>query len=174
MKRFLYGVLTVGVNASAPACGSNPPPAARAAAVERVQCDSQDTIRDGAAIVRSTKVLHVEPLYSQVASSDNSSEQHVNGAKLLIRPPAGVTAEQLTRLLQCHSARVLLGQADSGEIPNDPYWLPAAWVNIDVKSEDGNFLVTVSADSVRESLEVFGRANHYADQHMLATDPGLP
>jgi hypothetical protein len=174
MERFLCGLLTSGVIASATACASNPPPAAKAAAVERVQCDSQDTVQNGAELIRSTKVLHVEPIYSLVQSSNNNSEERVAGAKLLIRPPAGVTAEQMTRSLQCHSARVLLGQVDSANVPNDPYWLPDAWVNIQVKAEDGNFAVTVSADSVRENLQVFGRANHYADQHMLATDPGLP
>jgi hypothetical protein len=47
-------------------------------------------------------------------------------------------------------------------------------VNIEVRPEDGNFAVTVSADSVDENLQIFGRANHYADDHMVATDPGLP
>ena len=44
-------------------------------------------------------------------------------------------------------------------------------MNIEVKPEDGNFAVTVSADSIDENLQVFGRANHYADDHMVATIP---
>jgi hypothetical protein len=47
-------------------------------------------------------------------------------------------------------------------------------VNINVKPENGNFAITISADSVHDNLQVFGRANHYADDHMMATDPGLP
>jgi hypothetical protein len=54
------------------------------------------------------------------------------------------------------------------------YWLPDAWVNIDVRPEQGNFAVTLSADSVHDNLQVLGRAHHYAGDHMLATEPGLP
>ena len=124
--------------------------------------------------MRSTRVLAVEPLYSHVITSNNNSEERVAGAKLLVRPPNGVTADQFTRALQCHSARVLLGQVNPAVVPNDPYWLPDSWVNINVKPENGNFAITISADTVHDNLQVFGRANHYADDHMMATDPGLP
>jgi hypothetical protein len=73
-------------------------------------------------------------------TSNNNSEERVSGAKLIVRPPAGVSAEQMTRVLQCHGARVLLGRVDSSAIPDDPYWLPDAWVHIDVRPENGNDL----------------------------------
>jgi len=155
----------------ATACATEPRPSVQAAGVEQMQCDPSSTSKDG--LVRSITVLHVQPLYSHVRTA-NTSEERVNGAKLLVRPPRGVSAEQLTRVLQCHSARVLLGQLPSNAVPNDPYWLPDTWVNIDVKPENGNFAVTVSADTVRDNLQVYGRANHYADEHMVAADPGLP
>ena len=119
-------------------------------------------------------MLDFQPVYSHVPTSNNNSEERVNGAKLLIRPPKGVSAEEMTRILQCHSARVLLGQVSPAAVPNDPYWLPDTWVDIEVKPEQGNFAVTVSADSVSSNLQVLGRAHSYADEHMLATDPGLP
>jgi hypothetical protein len=172
MKSSLQGLLAVTVVSSASACASTPPPTAKAAGVERMQCDASATAQDG--LVRSTRVLAVEPLYSHVMTSRNNSEERVDGAKLLVRPPKGVSAEELTRILQCHSARILLGQVNQDTVPNDPYWLPDSWVNIDVKPENGNFAITISANSVDENLAVFGRANHYADDHMLATDPGLP
>jgi hypothetical protein len=171
MKSYLLATLAMGALSLASACASQPRATAQAADVERMQCDPSATSQDS--LVRSIAVLHVQPLYSHVRTN-NTSEERVNGAKLLVRPPQGVSAEQLTRVLQCHSARVLLGQLNSNAVPNDPYWLPDTWVNIDVKSENGNFAVTVSADSVRDNLQVYGRANHYADEHMLATDPGLP
>jgi hypothetical protein len=172
MKSSLKGLLVVVVLSSASACASTPPPTTKAAGVERMQCDASATAQDG--LVRSTRVLAVEPLYSHVMTSRNNSEERVDGAKLLVRPPKGVSAEELTRILQCHSARILLGQVNRDTVPNDPYWLADSWVNIDVKPENGNFAITISANSVDENLEVFGRANHYADDHMLATDPGLP
>jgi hypothetical protein len=172
MKTYLTGV-TAAVGALVlAACSSAPPPSAKAAGVERLQCDSASASQDD--LVRSTHVLAVEPLYSHVITSNNNSEERVAGAKLLVRPPNGVTADQLTRVLQCHSARVLLGQVSSAATPNDPYWLPDTWVNINVKPENGNFAITITADSVHDNLAVFGRANHYADDHMVATDPGLP
>jgi hypothetical protein len=153
------------------ACASAAPPATRAASVEQVQCDSSATAQD--ALVRSTKVLSVQPLYSHIMTS-NTSEERVDGAKLIVRPPSGVSAEQMTRILQCHSARVLLGQVNRDAVRNDPYWLADTWVNIQVKPENGNFAVTVSTDTVREGLEVLGHANQYADDHLVAAAPELP
>jgi hypothetical protein len=174
MNRSVFGFLALGVIPAAGACASSPPPTVKAAAVAREQCDSSATVEQGVPTVKSAVVLHVEPLYSHFTTADND-EARINGAKILIRPAPGMSAELLTRILQCHSARVLLGQVNAADVPaNDPYWLPDAWVHIDVKSQDGNYLVTVSADSMRESREVFGRANRYGDEHMLATDPGLP
>jgi len=95
-------------------------------------------------------------------------------AKLTVRPPKGVSAEQLTRVLQCHSARALLGQLDGSAVRNDPYWLADTWVTIEVKPENGNFAVTVSADTLRDNLQVFSRAHSYADDHAVAADVGLP
>jgi hypothetical protein len=155
------------------ACASSPPPAAKAATVERMQCEPGTATVDAEKLVSSTTVLSVEPIYSHVMTS-NYSEERVNGAKLIVRPPQGITAEQMTRLLQCHSARVLLGQVSPSAIARDPYSLPDTWVNIDVVPEDGNWAITLRADSVRDNLAVFGRASRYADEHQLAAEPGLP
>jgi hypothetical protein len=171
MKSHLGTCAAVSVFCLASACSSAPPPTARAAGVRQLQCDPTATSLD--ALVRSTKVLSVEPLYSHIMTT-NSSEERVDGTKLLIRPPAGVSAEQMTRILQCHGARVLLGQVNRDAVRNDPYWLPDSWVNIQVTPENGNFAVTVSAESLSDNLKVFGRANQYADDHMLATEPELP
>ena len=174
MHKHLRGLIGVSVVSLAAACASRPPPATRAAGVERLQCDGSASAQDEIQLLRSTAVLRIDPIYSHVLTANNSSEERVNGAKLLVRPPKGLSAEQLTRILQCHSARVLLGQVNGAAVPNDPYWLPDAWVDIDVSPEHGNFAVTLTADSVHKNLQVLGRAHHYADEHMLATDPGLP
>jgi hypothetical protein len=175
MRSHLARTLAVGAFSLAAGCASSSQaPAARAAGVERLQCDGSATTQDEVQLLRSARVLRFEPIYSHVPSANNNSEERVNGAKLLVRPPKGMSAEQMTRILQCHSARVVLGQANGAAVPNDPYWLPDTWVNIEVKPEDGNYAVIVSADSTRSNLQVLGRASHYADEHMLATEPGLP
>jgi hypothetical protein len=170
MKIYLFQALAMGA-LSLTACADQPRAMVQAAGAERMQCDSSSTSQDD--LVRSITVLHVQPVYSQVGST-GSTEERVNGATMVVRPPKGVNADQLTRILRCHSARVLLGQLNGNAVRNDPYWLPDTWVNIDVKPENGNFTVTVSADTVRDNLQVYGRANRYADDHTVATDPGLP
>jgi hypothetical protein len=172
MPRTMLSALVVGLCATS-ACASSPPPEARAASVERVQCEPTATGSDADRLIRSTTVIAVEPIYSDIITS-NTSEKRVAGAKLVVRPPPGVTADQMTRLLQCHSARVLLGQVSASAIANDPYWLADRWVDIQVTPEDGNFAITLSADSVRDNLKVYSRASRYADDHALATEPGLP
>jgi hypothetical protein len=175
MQSYIAGILPLAALSLAAACASgSQAPAAKAAGVERLQCDGSATTQDEVQLLRTAKVLRFEPIYSHVPTANNNTEDRVNGAKLLIRPPKAMSAEEMTRILQCHGARVMLGQANGAAVPNDPYWLADAWVNIDVKPEEGNFAVTVSADSIRSNLEVLGRASHYADDHMLATEPGLP
>jgi hypothetical protein len=169
-SNIVRGFVALGVLAIAPACTSAPPPAARAAGVERFdQCAGTES---GVALLRSTTVLRMEPIYSLVSAKDGS-ENRVSGAKLLVQPPQGLSANQMDRILQCHSAAVLLGHVSGAAVPNDPYWLPDSWVNIDVKPEGGNFAVTLTADSVRDNLRVLGRASHYADEHQLAIEPSL-
>jgi hypothetical protein len=173
MRSPIIEVLVLAALASGVGCATITPPAARAAGVERVQCDAAAT-NDGERILRSTTVLRSDPIYTHMITGNNNSEDRVAGAKLLVRPPDGVTAELMVRTLQCHSARVLLGQVSGALVPNDPYWLPDAWVDIDVKPEDGNFAVTLSSDSIRDNLALLGRARHYASDHALATEPALP
>ncbi len=175
MQNHLATIVAVGALSLGTACASSAqPPAARAVGVERRQCDGSANGQDEIQLLQSAKVLRLDPIYSNVPTANNGTEERANGAKLLVRPPKGVSAEQLTRILQCHSARVLLGQVSGVAVPNDPYWLPDAWVNIDVKPEDGNFAVTLSADSIHDNLRVLHRASRYADDHTLATEPALP
>jgi hypothetical protein len=59
-------------------------------------------------------------------------------------------------------------------IPHDPYTLPNAWVNIEVWPENGNFAVTMSAESFQDNLMVLDRASRHADEHVLASRPEDP
>lgn len=155
------------------ACAWFQPPAVRAAEVERVQCDARGSADRDAELLRSVTVLGVRPFTTFVRTGNNNSEDRVKGARLLLRPPAGVSADTLTRLLQCHSARVLLGRISPTAVPDDPYWLAEAdgWLDIDVRPKDGNYEVTLSTNSIKGGIGILGRANRYADDHMLAGGP---
>jgi hypothetical protein len=152
------------------ACETRVPPATAAASAEREQCDSRVTASTATQLLQANAVLRVQPLYHHIIVSPNNSEARPAGVKLVLRPPTGVTAEELTRILQCHSARVLLGKVNPAEIPDDPYWLADRWLDIQVTPENGNFAVTVCADSVHDNIEVLGRATRYAHEHMLAIE----
>lgn len=155
-------------------CSVSRPAAVTAAEVERVQCDASTTADGEVRLLRSIKVLDVEPIYSFSHSSYMYGEERVIGAKLLIRPPPNMTAETLTRILQCRNARLLLGQLDGTALGHDPYSLPNAWVNVEVTSENGNFAVALTADSFRDNLTVLDRAKSYAEEHVLASQGENP
>ena len=71
----------------------------------------------------------VEPAYSTVPTG-NDRVIRLRGARLHLRPDLNVSAEALQRTLECHQARVTLG--DSPALTDDPYALPGAWLDIDV------------------------------------------
>ncbi|MGD0677247.1 MAG: hypothetical protein ABSC94_17660 [Polyangiaceae bacterium] len=152
------------------ACETDVPPQTAAASVEQLQCDSRVTAPAATELLQANAVLSIKPLYHHIIVNPNNAEDRIAGAKLLIRPPAGVSAEELTRILQCHSARVLLGKVSPAEIPDDPYWLADRWLDIQVTPENGNFAVTLVADSVHDNIEVLGRATRFAHEHMLAVE----
>jgi len=156
------------------ACETGVPPATAAAAAEHEQCDSRVTAPAATQLLQANAVLRIQPLYHHIIVHPNNAEERPSGVKLVLRPPTGVTAEELTRILQCHSARVLLGKVNPGEIPDDPYWLADRWLDIQVTPENGNFAVTVCADSVDDNIEVLGRATRYAHEHMLAIEESIP
>jgi hypothetical protein len=152
------------------ACETSVPPSTTAASVEQLQCDSEVTSPAATQLLQANAVLSIMPLYHHIIVNPNNAEDRISGAKLVLRPPSGVSAEELTRILQCHSARVLLGRVSPAEIPDDPYWLADRWLDIQVTSENGNFAVTIVADSVHDNIEVLGRATRYAHDHMLAIE----
>ncbi len=166
----LQAISTAFGLASVLACETGVPPATAAASAEHEQCDSRVTAPAATQLLQANAVLRIQPLYHHIIVNPNNAEERPSGVKLVLRPPAGVTAEELTRILQCHSARVLLGKVNPAEIPDDPYWLADRWLDIQVTPENGNFAVTVRADSVHDNIEVIGRATRYAHEHMLAIE----
>jgi hypothetical protein len=167
MKSILMAVAVVGVACAASACAGKIQPAAKAASVQQTCTASGDDVR----LLQSTTVLGARPLYSHVITGKNDSEERVTGAQLVVRAPDGVSSERLARVLTCHSAQALLGQVDTTRFAADPYWLPDAWLDIDVKSENGNFTVVLRADNVPDGLKVLHRATAFAESQRRALDP---
>ena len=147
-------------------CSPGPPWAKTAAQVERLQCEAGRSESEQRQVVplETMQVVGVEPLYAHILTGNSNAENRVGGVKIHVLPPADMSANELTRVLQCHSARALLGQIDSPRIPGDPFWLPGSWLDIDVKADDGEFAILLRADTVSNNLELLARANAFAVQ----------
>jgi hypothetical protein len=148
----------------ASACAS-PPPAATAARVERLQCDPGSDEAHLAELLNNGTILEVQPRYSPIATMKNSPGERVGGVQILMRPPEGISPERMTRILQCHSARTLLGQIDRLDPSRDPFSLPNAWVSINVKPKDGNYAVTLEADKIEDNVQLAAIATSFAQAH---------
>jgi hypothetical protein len=146
------------------ACAS-PPPAATAARVERLQCDPGSDEAHLAELLDKGTILEVQPHFSPIATMKNSPGERIGGVQILMRPPEGISPERMTRILQCHSARSMLGQIDRPDPSRDPFSLANAWVNINVQPKDGNYAVTLEADKVEDNLRLAAIATSFAQAH---------
>lgn len=175
MKKSVIALIALGAACSS-ACMLFPQsPEARAASTERLQCSDPKVSQDELHVLQETVILKVEPLtFHAGANMGSEGGQRVSGAKLLVRAPDGVSIDEMTRVLQCHSAKVILGRPDPATVAGDPYILPDTWLDIDVKSENGLFAVRLSAEKVWQNLALLHRAIAFADAHPRSTNPPAP
>jgi hypothetical protein len=161
----MKGAIVLAVAAAAcplSACVESVPLPVRAARVEQRQCAGAAAVEDELRTLRSMTVVKAE---SKCHVDYCNGAGQVFGVKLVLRQPEGVSAEQLAQMLRCHNVRVLLGQVGSSQLPNDPYWLPDSWVEIEVKPDAGNLVVTLNGDTVSDNLRILHRATAFAAAH---------
>lgn len=171
---FLPIAATVLAAAALTSACADTPPAVTAARVEHLQCDAVSDETRLAQLFNNGTVLGAEPRYSPVSPTKDNAGGPMRGAKILMRPPEGMSAEEMTRILQCHSARAALGQLHDQKTSKDPFSLPNAWVSIDVKSEDGNYAVTMEADRIADNQRLAALAASFAQAHgVAASGPAL-
>jgi len=127
-----------------------------AAEQERKRCDPDpvDPRLFGRDVIESEA-----PYYRYAMGGPNGREAHVAGVELELRPLPGVTAELLERGLLCRSAQLMLGHASP--LPNEPYYLPGAWVTVDVRSGGGSLAVRVAAEDDEHGREILARAKAF-------------
>jgi hypothetical protein len=102
----------------------------------------------------------VQPAFSYVKSGPNDREARLRGARLQIKPLPGFSREELARNLECHEARVILGE--SAAPASDPFVLPENWLDIDVDSTGDGFVVLVRTDEMTAARRVLERARRFA------------
>lgn len=111
---------------------------------------------DVAPLLSTQAVEAVEPSIARVKSGPMDREARMRGALLHVRPLPGVSREGLTRGLECHQVRVVLGQVPP--TTDDPYVLPGRWLDIDTDSVGDGFVVRVETDEPADAREVLARA----------------
>jgi hypothetical protein len=102
----------------------------------------------------------VEPAYSYVKSGPVDREARLRGARIRIKPLPGFSRETIARSVECHQARVVLGEAPSSV--DDPYVLPGTWLDVDVESEGDGFAILVRSDAPDAARGALDRARRYA------------
>jgi hypothetical protein len=117
------------------------------------------TAESAAPFVAPSAVDSVEPAYSYVKSGPNDHEARLRGARIHVRPLPGASRESLARTLECHEARVTLGQEQAAT--DDPYVLPGRWIDIDVDSEGDGFAVNARVDEFDDARQVLDRAHRF-------------
>ncbi len=156
------GAMVTALGLLAGACATPVPLPARAASVEANECRDALPAEEEARALDSIQVLEVRPKFHQNACNGVCT---VWGVYLIVRPPGGVGPERFAQMLRCHNVRVVDGEVTASRIPNDPYGLRDSWLEIDVKPDAGNYVVTLVGDHVSDTLRILQRAKAYAAAH---------
>jgi hypothetical protein len=150
-------VLLSACNGWLPLLPDNRTPADHARAMA-TKC-ARESEHQAAGALSASLVETVEPAYSTVASG-NDRAIRLRGARLHLRPSLNESAESIERVLECHQARVTLGE--SVAIADDPYVLRGAWLDIDVDSTGDGLIASVRTDRFDDARNVLERARRFA------------
>jgi hypothetical protein len=114
---------------------------------------------DMAPLLSPDLVDTVKAAYATVPSGPAEREARLRGARIGLRPTPGMSSEVLTRSIECHQARVALGEVVASA--DDPYVLPGVWLDLDASSARDSFVIVVSADDFDDARQVLERARRF-------------
>jgi hypothetical protein len=159
-------------------CDASPAPAKtpadQAAELVRTRCVANADEAALAPVFDGSAIEGVAPLYNSVVGYKSGQFTELTGTAIKVRALPGVTAEWLTRALECHSAKRVLGTIASTVAPSDPFWLPGRMVDIDAASAHDGFRVEVRAAGPVEGHEVLDRAKAFVQLRDVALRTGQP
>jgi hypothetical protein len=115
-------------------------------------------------------------LYTHVRDTKTGLDARLLGARIHVRAPAGLTEGWLARVLECHGARRVLERPEALTPTLDPYWLPGAWLAVNVSAEDAGFRVDLaSADhDAAQAREILARAQRWIASREAPPSEGRP
>jgi hypothetical protein len=132
------------------------------APVTRNPCEEAAPWQDNLRILQPRTVLRVEAHY--IRNTCDGTTQ-VIGTRVFLRRPEDSSQAALSWMLQCRASRVFVAGADSSPLSTNSRWLPAGWLDIEVKADGENVVVTLSADSIPKNIELFRLATQMAPAH---------
>jgi len=162
MPRVLFLALLVSSSACSLFLPARKDPMSEAKETEAAVCPAGRAPEYSENLFDARYIVRVEEIYSSVRTGRSGSEARLQGAKLRLRPIAGMTTNGLEAQLLCHQARRVLGRSGEVEVTPDPYWLAGSWLNITVESESGNFVVSVRGADNKTANEILSRATAFA------------
>ena len=153
----ISAVMTVSICAST--CTGIRSPHTSGAPIAKTPCEDAAAWQDNLRILQPTTALKVEAHYTR-NTCDGTTQ--VIGTRVLLRSPQDSSRAAVSWMLQCRASRVFLGEDDRSVRPASSWWLPPGWLDIEVKPEGGDLIVTLSADSVPKNIELFRRTAELA------------
>jgi hypothetical protein len=148
------------------ACGQPSPQGARSPAdyavfMERTRCAPDDDDKTVASVLSGSAVYAVQPLYSQSGAGKSGPQLELRGATVSVAALPGVSAEWLDRALECYGAKATLGHTQTAS--DDPFWLPNAFIDIDVRQAKDGFDIGLTGFSPDDARRILARAKAFAN-----------
>jgi hypothetical protein len=154
--RFTFGVMTLPFFAYA--CAETSSPRLSAAAIAQNPCRDAHAWRDDLRILEPKSVVGIEPHYTR-NTCDGTTQ--VIGTQIVMRRPENSSSAALSRMLRCGASRVLVGKDDPSIPSTSSLWLPDGWLDVVVKPDGANFLVTLSSESIPKNIQLFHRTTDF-------------
>ena len=99
-------------------------------------------------------VQNVDPLIIVNKSGRQTFGSKLVGARVSVRALYGFTQQWLERTLRCDQAQRTFASAGSPEADADPFWLPDGWVQMEVRTVQGGFVVELRGSTDEEAEQI--------------------
>jgi len=113
-------------------------------------------------VLAQSAIDSVAPAYDYAQGGPNDRIARLSGAEIHLRPLPGASSQGIARALECHEARVMLGESCGAPDPYHP--ANGGWIDVDVQADKDGFVVRLTSDDVDEARAVLERARTYAQR----------
>jgi len=167
-KALWFAPIVMTLPCLAGACAGAASRSTSIAAVPQNPCRDANVWREDLRILEPKLVVHIEPHYTR-NTCDGTTQ--VIGTQVVLRSPSDSASAALSRMLRCGFSRVLIGTPNPASLSPTSLWLPDGWLDIEVKPDGGNFLITLSAESVPKNIQLFHRTTDFLGARGTAGAP---